>query len=77
MYVFHNLLPKSLTNGFFLQVKDWHTATGKRPMNLDLFLKLDEVTASLEKNGITVGFWHIPRAYNHKADRLAKRATGV
>jgi len=57
--------------------RDWRTAAGKRPMNLDLFLKLDEVTMSLEKNGITVGFWHIPRAYNHKADRLAKLATGV
>jgi ribonuclease HI len=40
-------------------------------------LKLDEVTTSLEENGVTVGFWHIPRAYNHKADRLAKLATGV
>ncbi|EDR10059.1 uncharacterized protein LACBIDRAFT_317996 [Laccaria bicolor S238N-H82] len=57
------------------RVRDWRTAAGKRPTNLDLFLKLDEVTMSLEKDGITVGFWHIPRAYNHKADRLAKLAT--
>lgn len=45
--------------------------------SLDLFQKLDEVTASLEKNGIAVGFWHIRRAYNLKADRLAKLATAV
>jgi len=40
-------------------------------------LKLDEVTTNLEKDGIAVGFWHVPRAYNHKADGLAKLATGV
>jgi len=60
-----------------LQGRDWRTAAGKRPTNLDLFLKLDEVTTSLEKGGVTVGFWHIPRAYNHKADSLAKLATRV
>ncbi|KIM47242.1 hypothetical protein M413DRAFT_271663 [Hebeloma cylindrosporum] len=57
--------------------RDWRTAAGKRPTNLDLFLKLDEVTTSLEKEGVAVGFWYIPRAYNHKADRLAKHATCV
>jgi ribonuclease HI len=40
-------------------------------------LKLDKVTTSLEKGGVTVGFWYIPRAYNYKADGLAKAATGV
>jgi len=77
VYVFHNLLPRSLTNGFFLQGRGWRTAAGKQPTNLDLFLKLDEVTTSLEKDGVAVGFWYIPRAYNHKADHLAKLATGV
>jgi len=62
---------------FFLQARDLRTAAGKRPTNLDLFLKLDEVTTSLEKAGVAVGFWYIPRAYNHKADSLAKRATRV
>jgi len=64
-------------NGFFLQSKAWRTSSGKRPTNLDLFLKLDEVTTDLEKDGVAVGFWHVPRAYNHKADGLAKLATGV
>ncbi|KAK0225548.1 ribonuclease H-like domain-containing protein [Armillaria fumosa] len=52
------------------------TSQRKRPMNLDLYLKLDEAVSSVEKEGIDVGFWIIPRELN-KADKLAKKATQV
>jgi len=46
-------------------------------IDLMLIHRIHEVTTNLEKDGVAVGFWHIPRAYNHKADGLAKLATGV
>ncbi len=52
------------------------TSRGKRPANLDLYLKLDKAVSSVEKEGIDVGFWIIPRELN-KADELAKKATQV
>ena len=52
------------------------TSQGKRPANLDLYLKLDEAVSCVEKEGIDVGFWIIPRELN-KADELAKKATKV
>ncbi|KDR79284.1 hypothetical protein GALMADRAFT_93193 [Galerina marginata CBS 339.88] len=52
----------------------WRTSGGKKPANLDLFLKLDDLVSSLEQDGIAVGFLHIPREFNQKADELAKRA---
>ncbi|KAF9525122.1 ribonuclease H-like domain-containing protein [Crepidotus variabilis] len=54
--------------------RNWRTADGKRPANLDLFLKLDEYTASLERERVAVGFWHVPRTHNQEADELAKLA---
>ncbi|PBK73542.1 ribonuclease H-like protein [Armillaria solidipes] len=62
-------LPKWKTKGM-------RTSQGKRPVNLDLYLKLDEAVSSVEKEGIDVGFWIIPRELN-KADELAKKATRV
>ncbi|SJK97113.1 uncharacterized protein ARMOST_00363 [Armillaria ostoyae] len=62
-------LPKWKTKGM-------RTSQGKRPANLDLYLKLDEAVSSVEKEGIDVGFWIIPRELN-KADELAKKATRV
>jgi ribonuclease HI len=61
----------------YFQRRGLRTADGKRPTNLDLFLKLDEVIMNLERDDVAIGFWQIPRAYNHKADRLAKLATNV
>jgi len=40
-------------------------------------MKLGEYTMTLEQDRVAVGFWHVPRAYNHKADKLAKEATRV
>lgn len=40
-------------------------------------MKLDEYVTTLEENRVAVGFWHIPRVYNYKADKLAKEATRV
>ncbi|KAK0240676.1 ribonuclease H-like domain-containing protein [Armillaria nabsnona] len=62
-------LPKWKTKGM-------RTSKGKRPANLDLYLKLDEAVSSVEKEGIDVGFWIISRELN-KADELAKQATQV
>ncbi|KAF8805424.1 ribonuclease H-like protein [Phlegmacium glaucopus] len=57
--------------------RGWRRTDGKRPSNLDLFMKLDEYATTLEQKRIAVGFWHIPRAYNYRADKLAKKATRV
>ncbi|KAK0448775.1 ribonuclease H-like domain-containing protein [Armillaria borealis] len=62
-------LPKWKTKGM-------RTSRGKRPVNFDLYLKLDEAVSSVEKEGIDVGFWIIPRKLN-KADELAKKAIRV
>ncbi|KAK0213179.1 ribonuclease H-like domain-containing protein [Desarmillaria ectypa] len=62
-------LPKWKTKGM-------RTSQGKRPANLDLYLELDEAISSVERKGIDVGFWLIPRELN-KADGLAKKATRV
>lgn len=38
---------------------------------------LDEYVTSLEQEQIEVGFLHVPRAHNHVADSLAKRAAAA
>ncbi|KAI0348464.1 ribonuclease H-like protein [Trametopsis cervina] len=54
---------------------NWRTAAGKRPSNLDLFLKLDEVIKGVERRrAVQVGFWRIPREHNREADGLAGAA---
>lgn len=58
------------------KINGMRTSQGKPPVNLDLYLKLDEVVSSVEKEGIDVGFWIIPRELD-KADKLAKKATQV
>lgn len=40
-------------------------------------MKLDEYTTTLEQDRVAVGFWHVPRDFNYKADKLAKEATRV
>jgi ribonuclease HI len=40
-------------------------------------MKLDEYTTTLEQVDVVVGFWHVPREYNYRADILAKEATRV
>ena len=40
-------------------------------------MKLDEFTTTLERDRVVVGFWHVPRAYNYRADKRAKEAIRV
>ncbi|KAF8883650.1 ribonuclease H-like domain-containing protein [Gymnopilus junonius] len=54
--------------------RGWRTSDGKRPTNLDLFMRLDDFITTLEEDRVVVGFWRVPRAFNHAADALAKRA---
>ncbi|KAG6849924.1 hypothetical protein H0H93_003635 [Arthromyces matolae] len=54
--------------------RGWRNAQDKRPANLDLFMKLDDITTEVERSGTVVGFWHISREYNEIADGLAKQA---
>ncbi|KAI0348461.1 ribonuclease H-like protein [Trametopsis cervina] len=67
---------KGMTEWFPVwESKGWRTSSGKRPSNLDLFLKLDDAIKSLERRrAVEVGFWRIPREYNYEADRLAGAA---
>ncbi|KAF9045992.1 ribonuclease H-like protein [Hymenopellis radicata] len=51
----------------------WRTKQGKQPANLDLFRILESTIKNLEAEGVTFGFWLIPRELN-EADALAKQA---
>ncbi|KAG6914512.1 hypothetical protein DXG01_016844 [Tephrocybe rancida] len=67
---------KGMTEYFPLwRSNGWRNAQGRRPANLDLFIKLDELVTAVEATGIVVGFWHVPRRYNVVADNLARQAT--
>ncbi|KAF8835048.1 ribonuclease H-like protein [Paxillus ammoniavirescens] len=62
--------------------RGWRKAGRRRPVNLDLFLKLQaEVEAREHQLGCKIKFWHVKREYNQIADGLAKdaarRATSV
>lgn len=53
-------------------------SNGRRPSNLDLFLKLDaEVVKREREHACRVMFWYIERGYNTIADGLAKRGARV
>jgi len=71
MYVYQGMtewLPAWKANGL-------RTSQGRRPSNLDLFLKLEQEIIRLERaRRIDVGFWRIPRELNWRADSLAKEA---
>ncbi|KAF2662515.1 ribonuclease H-like protein [Lophiostoma macrostomum CBS 122681] len=56
------------------KANNWRTSKGKTPVNLDLFVKLDELMTKYEAKGAAIGLWHIPREENRIADRLAKLA---
>ncbi|THU84682.1 hypothetical protein K435DRAFT_399312 [Dendrothele bispora CBS 962.96] len=47
------------------------------PANLDLFHQLNAKLLSIEKRGISVGFWRIPREHNRLADKLAARGSSL
>ncbi|KAK6522172.1 hypothetical protein TWF281_002739 [Arthrobotrys megalospora] len=59
-------LPKWKANGM-------RTAQGKLPVNIDLFLSLEESLSKVEESrNVEICFWYIPRAVNKIADKLAK-----
>ena len=54
------------------QSRGWLRPNGRPPMNLDLFRKLDAAVTRLANAGVTIGFWHVLRGYNTRADELAR-----
>ncbi|KAI2620400.1 ribonuclease H-like domain-containing protein [Hypoxylon sp. NC1633] len=54
--------------------RGWHTASHKKPANLDLWVALSEVMGTLAMNGCEVSFWMVPRELNTLADIAAKAA---
>ncbi|KAJ5021277.1 hypothetical protein PSV08DRAFT_372291 [Bipolaris maydis] len=50
----------------------FRTSQGKKPANLDLFLRFDALVTELEAK--ITKFCYVPRKHNHLADRLAKTA---
>ena len=51
------------------------TAAGRTPLNLDLFMKLDQEIDAIERErDVQIGFWHVLRKHNVIADRLATAA---
>lgn len=54
--------------------RNWRNAKGKPVMNRDLWQALLDRVRELHKFGAEVVFWRIPRAWNSKADLVAKAA---
>ncbi|TAQ89994.1 hypothetical protein B7494_g1676 [Chlorociboria aeruginascens] len=50
------------------------TAKRQPVVNSDAFKKLDQLMEYIERKGIPVWFWHIPRGFNQEADRAANWA---
>jgi ribonuclease HI len=56
-----------------LQSNSMRASNGRRPDNLDLFLRLESLITDRKQNkGIAICFWWIPRVYNTIADGLAE-----
>ncbi|KAJ7105053.1 ribonuclease H-like domain-containing protein, partial [Mycena crocata] len=53
---------------------NWLTKEGRRPVNLDLFQRLEAAVVEQENRGLKVQFFHIDREFNSIADGLAKQA---
>jgi ribonuclease HI len=57
-----------------LQNNNMRASNGRRPDNLDLFLRLEGViNEKKQQKGVTICFWRIPREYNSIADALAEK----
>jgi ribonuclease HI len=69
-----------LVNSMVTYVEKWrlnnYTSSRGRPVvNADLLRGLDEIVVWLEEEeGVDVRFWHVPRAQNKQADKLANAA---
>lgn len=53
---------------------DYHDNRGRQVVNGSLFRMLDDLVLQLNHCGVEVLFWHVLRAGNREADRLANRA---
>lgn len=68
-----------LVNSMVEYVEKWrlnnYTSSRGRPVvNADLLRDLDERVVWLEDEGVNMRFWHVPRAQNQQADKLANAA---
>ena len=68
-----------LVNSMVTYVETWRdnnykTSRGTPVVNEDLLRRLDMYVDCLEKMGVDVRFWHVPRAQNKQADKLANAA---
>ncbi|KAE9396092.1 ribonuclease H-like protein, partial [Gymnopus androsaceus JB14] len=56
------------------KARNWRTAKGTIPTNIDLFHRLNARVTEIENAGIVVGFWHVPREMNMLVDELSRKA---
>jgi ribonuclease HI len=67
-------LVKGITEWIFKwEANDCKTCTGKPVANIELFKKMMDQTKRLEKLGVRVFFWQVPRSANTYAETLAKQ----
>ena len=59
-------------NIFKWKANGWMTSAKKPVANQEIWKKLDKLVADVEREGINVSFWWVPRRYNEEADRLAE-----
>lgn len=68
-------LVKGMTEWVFKwELNDYRTSKNTAVANAALFKKLLRLVERLNELGVEVLFWHVPRAYNRKADSLANQA---
>lgn len=63
-----------VTHGRKWRLNDYTSSRGRPVVNGDLFRWLDERVTKMENRGVRVRFWHVPRAQNKQADKLANAA---
>ena len=56
------------------RLKNYTSSRGRPIVNGDLLRGLDECVVWLERQGVDMRFWHVPRAQNKQADGLANAA---
>ena len=56
------------------RLNNYTSSRGRPVVNGDLLRSLDQCVIGLEEQGVDVRFWHVPRAQNKQADKLANAA---
>ena len=56
------------------QMHDWKDTTGQKIVNRRAFQVLDGIIRRMERDGVSVQFWLVPRGENLEANRLANTA---